>query len=88
MKNYTTWIFVTVILLFVQGCATYTTPAGGVNINALTDMDIAELMKVEPVSTFPARLAVVKIQAPGYTSRTNHGYGNGAFSVITIRDIE
>jgi hypothetical protein len=88
MKNYTTWIFVTVILLAVQGCATYTTPAGGVNINALSDVDIAELMKVEPASTFPARLSVVRIQAPGYTSRTNNGYGNGAYSVVTTRDIE
>jgi len=88
MKNYTILIFVTVILLVVQGCATYTTPAGGVNINALTDVDIAELMKVEPASTFPARLAVVRIQAPGYKSRTNYGYGNGKYSVVTARDIE
>ena len=44
----------------MQGCATYTTPAAGVNITALTDDDIAELMKVEPASAFPARVAVTR----------------------------
>lgn len=72
----------------MQGCATYTTPAAGVNITALTDDDIAELMKVEPASAFPARVAVTRVQASGYISRTNNGYGSGRYSVVTTRDIE
>ncbi|UTA47223.1 hypothetical protein L1F30_13765 [Simiduia sp. 21SJ11W-1] len=71
-----------------QGCATYTTPAAGVNVSALTDDDIAELMNVEPASSFPARIAVARVQASGYTSRTNSGYGSGRYSVVTARDIE
>lgn len=82
-------IVVLIILLALQGCAaTYTTPAGGVNITALTDEDIAELFKVEPASSFPARVAVMRVQASGYFTKTNHSYGSGRFSVITNRDIE
>lgn len=86
------YLRIVVLVLFVvvmQGCAsTYTTPAGGVNITALTDDDIADLMKTEPSSGFPARLSVIRVQASGYISRTNSGYGSGRYSVVTTRDIE
>ncbi len=72
----------------IHGCATYTTPASGVSIPSLTDDDIAELMKVEPASDFPARIAVARVQESGYISRTNSGYGSGRFSVVTTRDVE
>lgn len=75
-------------LVAVQGCATYTTPASGANLKALADEDIGALMKVEPASPFPARIAIVRIQAPGYLSRTNSGYGTGRYSVVTVRDVE
>jgi hypothetical protein len=89
MKNKMLGMISVVILLVIQGCsATYTTPAAGVNISELTDVDIAELMAIEPASKFPARIAVARIQAPGYKSRTNSGYGNGQYSVVTTRDIE
>ena len=71
----------------IQGCATYTTPAAGANLKALADEDIGALMEVEPASPFPARIAVVRIQVPGYASRTNIGYGAGRYSVVTARDI-
>ncbi|MEZ9525291.1 hypothetical protein [Enterovibrio norvegicus] len=77
------------LLLLLSGCAVnYTTPAGGADIGALTDDDIATLMTLEPASAFPARLAIVRIQASGYSSRTNDSYGSGNFSVVTVRDIE
>ncbi|MEH6563940.1 MAG: hypothetical protein V7756_01240 [Halopseudomonas sp.] len=72
----------------IQGCATYTTPAGGVNIPALGDGDIAELMTVEPAAQFPARIAVARVQSSGYSSRTNDSQGGGRYSVVTTRDIE
>jgi hypothetical protein len=84
--NIVSFIF-TVLLL--GGCAAkYTTPAGGVSISDLTDESIEELLKVEPASPFPARITVVRVQAPGYISMTNTGYGTGRYSVITIRDVE
>ncbi|WP_075188183.1 hypothetical protein [Teredinibacter haidensis] len=88
MNRISLGLVVSLFVVMMQGCATYTTPAAGVNITALTDDDIAELMKVEPASSFPARIAVARVQASGYTSRTNNGYGHGRYSVVTTRDIE
>ncbi len=88
MKKVTSIAGVLIYLIIAQGCATYTTPAAGVNINVLTDDNIAALLKVEPASEFPARIAVARVQASGYVSRTNAGYGKGRYSVITTRDIE
>jgi hypothetical protein len=45
-------------------------------------------MARKPAATFPARIAVVRVQAAGYVSRTNSGYGYGAYSVVTTRDVE
>ena len=35
-----------------------------------------------------ARLVTVRVQAPGYRSLTNQGYGGGRYTVITTRDVE
>jgi hypothetical protein len=73
-----------------SGCATYTTPGAGMNLQELagTDTDIAELLKVEPAAVFPARIAVARVQASGYHSRSNTCYGTGRYCVVTTRDIE
>ena len=52
------------------------------------DEDIAEAFKREPAITFPARLAVARVASSGYRTLTNEGYGQGAFGVITVRDVE
>ena len=76
------------------GCVvSYTTPGGAAGIKnlvneELADAEIAELMKVEPASPFPARIAVARVQASGYATRTNSGYGHGRYTVVTTRDIE
>lgn len=79
-----------VLVVFTYGCATYTTPGAGVSIQNLAkaDADIAELMKVEPAAPFPARMAVARVQAAGYSSKTNQCYGTGKYCVVTTRDIE
>jgi hypothetical protein len=76
--------------LLAAGCSTYTTPGAGVNVENLAraDVDIAELMKVEPAAPFPARLAIARVQASGYYSRSNTCYGTGRYCVVTTRDIE
>jgi hypothetical protein len=80
----------TILLLCAAGCATYTTPGAGVTLEnlAAADADIADLLKVEPASPFPARLAVARVQASGYYSRSNSCYGSGRYCVVTTRDIE
>ena len=78
------------LLLMLSGCATYQTPGAGINVGNLSkaDEDIAELMKREPGAPFPARVALVRVQATGYYSRNNYCYGKGQFCVVTTRDIE
>ncbi len=78
------------LLALLAGCATYTTPGAGVNIEnlSLADPEIAEAFRGEPAAPFPARVAVTRIQARGYASRSNTCYGSGGFCVVTTRDIE
>jgi len=79
------------LLFTLAGCSTYTTPGAGVSVGNLSqaDGDIAELLTREPAATFPARLAVARLQASGYSSRSNSScYGTGQFCVLTTRDIE
>lgn len=78
------------LALFASGCATYTTPGAGVTLENLasTDADIAELLKLEPAAPFPARMTVARVQASGYSSRSNSCYGSGRYCVVTTRDIE
>lgn len=70
------------------GCATYTTPGGGVSLAGIDDAGIEAAFSREPAAQFPANVAIVRVQAPGYVSDTNRGYGAGKFTVVTVRDIE
>jgi hypothetical protein len=82
-----------VAVLSAAGCAstyTYTTPGAGLNLKtfANTEPGIEAKMKVEPAVVFPARLAVARVQAPGYASRSAACFGTGRYCVVTARDIE
>jgi len=85
----------------LAGCeATYTTPGEKADFSklgltpeaaaALTDSSLAATLAKKPLVTFPASIAVVRVQAPNYTSYSYHNGSprRGAFSVITLRDIE
>lgn len=78
------------LALLLSACATYQTPGAGINIGNLSkaDTDIAELMKREPASPFPARIAIARAQTSGYYSRNNQCYGKGNYCVVTTRDVE
>jgi hypothetical protein len=75
-------------LLLACGCAHYQTPGGGVSIPAITDSTIAEALARQPAAQFPAHVIVARVQAAGYASTSGKGYGKGAYSVLTTRDIE
>lgn len=81
-------VLVTLITLLVSGCASYVTPGGGVELTALAEGDINELMMKQPAAKFPAHLAVARVQAPDYQSHRNESYGTGRYSVVTTRDVE
>ena len=75
-----------VIVALLSGCASYTTPGGAVAINDLSTPEINRLMAQEPAANFPASIAVVQIQAPGYRSLDTTGYGQGRYSVVLDRN--
>jgi len=86
MKKYA---LIIVFAFVLGGCSSsYITPAGGVSVTQISDVSIEELFKREPSSPFPARLAIVRIQDKSYSTGTNSGYGSGAYTVVTARDIE
>ena len=74
--------------LLMGGCATYTTPGGGVNFNELAPADIAEIMERRPAASFPVNIAVARIQASGYSSYRISSFGHGRYSVVTAREVE
>lgn len=81
------------LLIFVAGaglagCAHYVTPGGAVSLPEITEGDIGQALAREPAAPFPARLIVARLQAPGYASYSNRGYGHGSYTVLTARDIE
>jgi hypothetical protein len=50
--------------------------------------DFIQLTKGEPAASFPARVAIVRIQATGYSSPTSACYGEGRYCAVTTRDTE
>jgi hypothetical protein len=81
-------LFIFIAAISFAGCATYTTPGGGISIPAITEGDIGEALAREPAARFPAHLIVARVQGPGYVSYSSRGYGNGGYTVVTTRDIE
>jgi hypothetical protein len=79
-----------VVTATLAGCATYTTPGAGANLQdlAAADTDIAELFKTQPAAVFPARITIARVQASGYHSRSSTCYGSGRYCVVTTRDVE
>ena len=89
----------TALTLVLAGCAaSYNAPGGPADFRALgispevqqagAPSDINAAFDRKPLASFPAGVAAVRIQAPGYVSKTAQGWGRGAFSVVTTRDVE
>jgi hypothetical protein len=89
-------LVVSSVVLACAGCATYTAPGRGADLASMRDAPAGQLVdaavvprwRAEPAASFPVTLAVARIQAPGYRSRTTRSVGDGAFSVVTVRDVE
>ncbi|MCC7293608.1 MAG: hypothetical protein IT449_16245 [Phycisphaerales bacterium] len=78
------------IALVLTGCATYVTPGRGAAMSSLTgaDYDIRQRMSREPAASFPARIALVRVQAQEYRSYRTEGCGRGAYTVVFTREFE
>jgi hypothetical protein len=80
-------IVVFVLMLVCSGCASYVTPGGAVRLQDIDRPDIAAAAARKASPNFPARLAVVRVQAPQYRSYSAESYGNGRFSVLTTHEL-
>ncbi len=87
-RNRATMLTIVLALCAFTGCAKYVTPGAAAGLSGLADADVRELLERQPAASFPARLVSVRVQAPGYRSLTNQGYGGGRYTVITTRDVE
>ena len=90
---------IAMVVVLLSGCAAhYATPGRGARMEMFgapaaeqvkgADGGIAAILDKKPLASFPAAVALVRVQAPGYQSHTACGIGGGRFSVVTIRDVE
>ena len=83
---------------FFGGCATYQVPGGAADFHALgitdeeqanlTEDNITRELSRRPAASFPATIAVIRVQSRGYRSYTTMGYDYGRYSVVGIRETE
>lgn len=71
------------------GCAAkYVTPGGPARLDAIDRADIAEVAARQPAASFPARIAVVRVQAADYRSSTAAApLATGRFSVVPTKEL-
>jgi len=76
------------LALFLGGCASYVTPGGAMKLDSFDRVDIAEAASRKPAANFPARIAVVRVQAPSYYSyTTTRNPTAGKYSVVTTQEL-
>lgn len=68
------------LVLLCAGCASYRTPGGPAPFAKL-GLEAGDAIQ-PPAPQFPLRLALVRVQAPGYRSYTADGSGQGRYSVV------
>ena len=101
MPRLLTLVLWATLVALLEGCAqSYTVPGGPANLanlgvtsearTAATDHSVQAILNKRPLVTFPATIAIARVQAADYASYTYRGGRNwqGAYSVITARDIE
>jgi len=76
------------LITVISGCASYTTPGGSISFNELAEADVIDLMNRKPASSFPANIAIARVQAPSYSNYRFTSHGTGRYSLITTREIE
>ncbi len=82
-------ILVLALLVLLSACATYVTPGAGVPLQAASNPDQGDApATAEPRAPFPARLAMARIQVPGYYTKGSVCHGRGKFCLVTTREIE
>jgi hypothetical protein len=80
-------LVVVALMLICAGCTSYVTPGAAVRLQDIDRPDIAAAAARKASPNFPARVAVVRVQAPQYRSYSSESYGNGRFSVLTTQEL-
>ncbi|WP_428310030.1 hypothetical protein [Hydrocarboniphaga sp.] len=73
--------------LLCAGCASYVTPGGPIRLADIDRADVASEAARMPSPHFPARVALVRVQAPQYKSFSSDSYGKGRYSVVTTQEL-
>ena len=77
-----------VFAVMLGGCAaSYVTPGGPARLDDIDRVDIAEVASRRPAASFPARIAVVRVQAADYRSSTAEPLATGRFSVVPTMEL-
>ena len=93
MKRISIPALLVISLALLPGCeTTYIPPGPKADLQALAPAAIQEGFDARPSNPFPASIAMVRVQSPGYTNYNlrQHGgqYGSGRYTVITAREVE
>jgi len=74
---------------FNVGCrAHYVTPNQAADLDMIPSPNIRETFAMQPAAPFPARLAVIRVQAPEFRSRSRDADDDSKYSVVFTRDRE
>ena len=89
--------FAGLIAVAVGGCSAYTAPGGPAALvsdtqrqerHLGTDPTLMPELGRKPLASLPTGVAVARVQDRGYQTRTAAGIDVGAYSLITVRDVE
>jgi hypothetical protein len=88
-----TLIGVVSVFALLAGCSTtYIPPSGRADLKGISSPTMRESFATRPAAQFPAGIAAVRVQAPKYrsyyTEQEGGVYGDGRYSVITVREVE
>ena len=89
MRSFASWLALVATLAgSATACSTYTTPGRAANLAEIDRVDIRTEMERRPAASFPARLAVVRVQASGYRSYSApQSLAAGGFDVMTVQEL-
>src|SRR5438045_1319078 len=81
------------LIVLLSGCtSTYIPPSGRADLSSISSSTMQERFAARPAAVFPASIAAVRVQAPRYrsyyTEREGGVYGEGRYSVITVKEVE
>ncbi len=79
----------------ISGCSHYIAPNMGVDMKLFFDESQYEWpdsntlsLTLKPKASVPARIAIARVQSPGYHEYAAKSFGQGNYSIVTVRDIE